>query len=51
VVLPEGLVQYSGKSLLDAYVENDRVYVENAPVSRYFELTPGPNLKIVGGGY
>ena len=51
VVLPEGLVQYSGKSLLDAYVENGRVYVENAPVGRYFELTPGPNLKIVGGGY
>lgn len=45
VVLPEGLVQYSGKSLLDAYAENGKVVIENAPASGYFELRPGPNVQ------
>jgi len=46
IVLPEGLVQYSGKSLLDAYVANGMVKIDEAPAGRYFELRPGPSLGI-----
>lgn len=38
VVLPEGLVQSSGKSLLDVYVENGTVKISDRPEGRYFEL-------------
>ena len=44
IVLPEGLVQFSGKSLLDAYVENGQVLIDQAPEKDYFELRPGPSL-------
>lgn len=52
IVLPEGLVQFSGKSLLDAYVFNGVVTVENRPSTvRYFELirdnSNNPNAKLV----
>ena len=47
VVLPEGLVQFSGKSLLDAYVENQIVTIDEAPSGNYFELRPGPSLVIM----
>lgn len=47
IVLPEGLVQYSGKSLLDTYVKNGMVHVDKPPSGRYFELMPGPSVKIV----
>ncbi|MBI3283110.1 glycosyltransferase family 39 protein [Candidatus Curtissbacteria bacterium] len=45
IVLPEGLVQFSGKSLLDAYVENGVVTIGEAPESGYFELLPGPSIE------
>lgn len=44
IVLPEGLVQFSGKSLLDAYVANGTVKIANRPESGYFELKPGPTV-------
>lgn len=46
VVLPEGLVQFSGKSLLDAYVANGVVTIGERPEGRYFEMTPGPGLVV-----
>lgn len=46
VVLPVGLVQFSGKSLLDAYIENKVVRIEKAPTGKYFELKPGPSMKV-----
>lgn len=45
VVLPEGLVQFSGKSLLDAYVENGVVRIDEKPGGSYFELRPGPSIR------
>lgn len=45
IVLPEGLVQFSGKSLLDAYTENGAVIIGNAPDGGYFEALPGPEVK------
>jgi len=44
LVLSEGLVQFSGKSLLDAYVANGVVKIVNKPQGRYFELRPGPTI-------
>ena len=44
VVLPEGLVQSSGKSLLDAHVANGVVTIGDAPAGGYFELRPGPGV-------
>jgi len=46
IVLPEGLVQFSGKSLLDAYVANGTVKIDSAPIGRYFELTEGQKVEI-----
>ncbi|MBI4037708.1 glycosyltransferase family 39 protein [Candidatus Curtissbacteria bacterium] len=46
IVLPEGLVQFSGKSLLDAYEANGVVKVDEAPERRYLELRPGPSLEV-----
>lgn len=44
VVLPEGLVQSSGKSLLDAYVANGDVTIEERPGNQgYFEITRDSN--------
>jgi len=45
IVLPEGLVQFSGKSLLDAYVNNGMVIIDQAPNKGYFELRPGPSVQ------
>ena len=45
VVLPEGLVQFSGKSLLDAYVTKGIVRIDEYPQGRYYELRPGPSVK------
>ena len=44
IVLSEGLVQFSGKSLLDAYVENGVVTIDDNPTGKYFELRPGPTI-------
>ncbi|MBI2594190.1 glycosyltransferase family 39 protein [Candidatus Curtissbacteria bacterium] len=49
IVLPEGLVQFSGKSLLDAYAENGVVKIGEVPTDgRYFELRPGPSVEFTG---
>ena len=44
IVSPEGLVQFSGKSLLDAYVEKGIVRIDEYPKRRYYELRPGPSI-------
>jgi len=44
IVLPEGLVQSSGKSLLDTYAQNGLVTVDEKPIGDYIELRPGPTL-------
>lgn len=46
IVLPEGLVQYSGKSLLDAYVAGGVVKIADHPKGRYWQLTPGPSVEL-----
>ena len=46
IVLPEGLVQFSGKSLLDAYVQNGTVKIQSLPAGKYFMLSPGPSVKV-----
>lgn len=46
-VLNEGLVQFSGKSLLDAYVANGAIKIGDRPNNGYFELNPGPTFKYV----
>ena len=38
-------MQSSGKSLLDSYVENGDVTIEEAPSGSYFELRPGPSVQ------
>lgn len=45
-VLPEGLVQFSGKSLLDTYSEDKIVTIEEAPQGRYFFFDQGPKLEV-----
>ncbi len=47
IVSSEGLVQFSGKSLLDAYVENGVVTIEEAPDRKYFEMRRGDSGPIV----
>src|SRR3989344_4125033 len=46
VVLPEGLVQFSGKSLLDAYETKGTVRIDDYPNDRYYELRPGPSIEV-----
>lgn len=45
IVLPVGLVQFSGKSLLDSYVTNGVVKIGEAPKNSFYELAPGPVVK------
>jgi len=45
VVLSEGLVQFSGKSLLDAYAAKGTVTIDDYPKGRYYELRPGPSVQ------
>ena len=45
IVLPEGLIQHSGKSLLDAYVENGVVKIGDYPEGAYWEFRPGPRVQ------
>lgn len=44
IILPDGLVQFSGKSLLDAYSENGVVKIADYPEGDYWELRPGPTV-------
>jgi len=46
VILPEGLVQFSGKSLLDAYAQKGAVRIDDYPNGRYYELRPGPSMEV-----
>ena len=43
IVLSEGLVQFSGKSLLDAYTANGIVTIDGYPDRKYFEMRRGDN--------
>lgn len=45
-VLPEGLIQFSGKSLLDAYVRLGKTEIVEA-VPPYWLLEPGPKSTYV----
>lgn len=47
IVSPEGLVQFSGKSLLDAYVANGTVTIDVAPKTRYFNTDQGKKVELV----
>src|SRR4030042_5340174 len=46
VVLDERIVQFSGKSLLDAYVANGTVKIMDSVSGSYFELRQGPSVEI-----
>ncbi len=46
VVLPEGLVQFSGKSLLDTYVLGGKVTISGEVDTKAYLMTPGPKLVI-----
>ena len=47
IVSPEGLVQFSGKSLLDAYSANGIVTIDVAPKTRYFNTDQGQKVDLV----
>ena len=46
IILPEGLVQFSGKSLLDTYTSNGTVRIDDYPKGRYYELRPGSSIEV-----
>ncbi len=47
-VLPRGLQQASGKALLDTYVRNNYLTLEDLPpFGRYWYLEPGPTFRLV----
>ena len=49
-VLPEGLVQFSGKSLLDAYVRQGKVKIAEAQDNQdYWLVEPGPKSSYYAG--
>lgn len=50
VVLPEGLVQFSGKSLLDTYVLNGSVTLSSKINTKAYLMTPGPTVVIKDKG-
>jgi mannosyltransferase len=48
IITPEGLVQFSGKSLLDAYVRLGYTRIEEPPTSApYFFLTPNKQVEYI----
>lgn len=51
VVLPEGLVQFSGKSLLDTYVLDGKVTLSDDIGGKVFLMTPGPTTEIKDHGF
>jgi len=51
VVLPEGLVQFSGKSLLDTYVLDGKVSLSASIGGRVFLMTPGPSTQVWDRGF
>ena len=46
IVSPEGLVQFSGKSLLDTYVLDGKVTISDKIDAKAYLMTPGPKLVI-----
>lgn len=50
VVLPEGLVQFSGKSLLDTYVSDGKVILNGNVGGKVYLMTPGPTTEIKENG-
>jgi hypothetical protein len=46
-VTNEGLVQFSGKSLLDAYERNGWITIMDPTEDEYWKLTPGPTSEYV----
>lgn len=44
IVSSEGLVQFSGKSLLDALVKKDQVRISSPPAGDYWQAQPGPKV-------
>lgn len=49
IVTPEGLVQFSGKSLLDAYVRLGKITIEEPPTSApYWFLSPDKKAELIG---
>ncbi len=51
VVLPEGLVQFSGKSLLDTYVLDSKVSLSDNIGGKVFLMSPGPTTEIWDHGF
>ncbi|MEI6690319.1 MAG: glycosyltransferase family 39 protein [bacterium] len=48
IVSPEGLIQFSGKSLLDAYVRLGLTTIEEPPKDKpYYFLTPEKEIKLI----
>jgi len=50
VVLPEGLVQFSGKSLLDTYVLGGKVTISGEVDTKAYLMTPGPTVEVKDKG-
>lgn len=46
VVSEEGLVQFSGKSLLDAFVKQGRAEIGGLPTGRYWQVEQGPKVTL-----
>ncbi|HEX7017981.1 MAG TPA: glycosyltransferase family 39 protein [Patescibacteria group bacterium] len=48
IVTPEGLIQFSGKSLLDSFVRTGEVTIAEPPTdAEYWYLEPGPKSRLV----
>lgn len=50
IVLPEGLVQFSGKSLLDTYVLDGKVTISGKVDTKAYLMTPGPTVEVKDKG-
>ena len=46
IVSEEGLVQFSGKSLLDALVQQGRAEIGKPPSGRFWLVEPGPKVTL-----
>ena len=44
IVSEKGLVQFSGKSLLDAFVKQGRAEIGQPPKGRRWQIEPGPKI-------
>jgi hypothetical protein len=46
IVSKTGLVQFSGKSLLDIFVSQNRAEIGDSPSQRYWQVEPGPTISL-----